>query len=131
MRFSLDKQFQIVGMVIVLITGLVLSANAEIPGQISYQGILTDDTGTPLNGDYQIRFNIYGSESGTDSLWSSGYQTVNVDEGLFIYRLGSVVSIPDDLFAGSGIRYLGITVSPDLEIVPRTRFLAVPYAYQA
>ncbi|UCC81194.1 MAG: tail fiber domain-containing protein [Candidatus Zixiibacteriota bacterium] len=93
--------------------------------------MLTDDMGTPLNGEYQIRFNIYGSETGTDSLWSSGYQTVQVDEGLFIYRLGSNVPIPDDLFAGSAIRYLGITVDPDPEIEPRTRFLAVPYAYHA
>ena len=84
MQFSLKKRYQIVGMVIVLIAGLVLSVNAEIPGQISYQGLLTDDTGTPLNGDYLIRFNIYGSETGTDSLWSSGYQTVQVTEGLFI-----------------------------------------------
>jgi hypothetical protein len=119
------------GMIIVILVGFMITANAEIPGQISYQGILTDDTGTPLDGDFLIRFNIYGSESGTDSLWSSGYQTVNVDEGLFIYRLGSIMPIPDDLFAGSAIRYLGITVSPDLEIVPRTRFLAVPYAYHA
>ena len=75
MRLNSSRQYQIVGIIIVLIAGLVLPANAEIPGQISYQGMLTDDTGTPLNGEYQIRFNIYGSETGTDSLWSSGYQT--------------------------------------------------------
>jgi hypothetical protein len=131
MYSQLSNRYRNLGIIVVVVLAIsVTVAHAEIPGKISYQGWLTDDTGTPLDGAYLVKFTIYGSEDGTDSLWSSGFQTVQVDEGLFSYRLGSNVTITNDLFTGS-VRYLGITVDPDPEIEPRTQFLAVPYAYHA
>jgi hypothetical protein len=49
---------------------------------------------------------------------------------LFHVLLGSVNSIVDTVFAETQ-RWLGITVAPDPEIVPRTRLVTVPYAYRA
>jgi hypothetical protein len=99
---------------------------------INYQGRLTDDAGAAVaDGPYLIKFKIYGSETGDDSLWYSGYQTVTVTGGLFSYQLGTSPSFPHDLFEGDTTRYLGITVGVDPEITPRTRLITVPYAYQA
>lgn len=103
---------------------------AEIPRLINYQGYLTDEDGSPTEGLQLIKFKIYGSESGDDSLWSSGFQTIEVENGLFEYNLGSGILLPEDLFPPDGERYLGITVGVDNEICPRVRIMSVPYAYQ-
>ncbi len=110
---------------------LATSAGAQLPHSISYQGRLTDDAGQPITGGKLVKFNIYGSESGGDSLWSSGYQVIQIDNGLFEYELGSNVPFPSDLFTTDDPRYLGITIDTDAEISPRTQFIAVPYAIHA
>ncbi len=110
---------------------LTVSVNADVPNVINYQGRLTDDAGQPVNGSKLIKFKIYGSQSGNDSLWSSGYQIVQINEGLFNYELGSNILLPEDLFTETGSRYLGITVDTDAEILPRTQFDAEAYAIRA
>lgn len=118
----------ILALVIVAITA---STNAEVPNTINYQGRLTDDAGQPITGPKLLKFKIYGSPSGDDSLWSSAFRAVQVDDGLFNIQLGSFVSFPEDLFIGNDPRYLGITVDTDAEINPRTQFITVPYAFHA
>lgn len=120
-------------MTIVLVTAfLVHAALAEVPQMINYQGRLTDNTGAPVaDGPYQVKFKIYGSAAGFDSLWWSGFQTVQVANGLFDYKLGSMAPLPNDLFSTDTTRYLGITVGADPEITPRSRLLTVPYAFNA
>jgi len=108
-----------------------LLALAEVPQMINYQGRLTETDGTPVDGPQLIKFKIYGSAAGNDSLWSSGFQTVQVDSGLFEYQLGASVQLPDDLFETDTARYLGITIGVDPEISPRVRMITAPYAYQA
>lgn len=110
---------------------LAMSISAQLPHTISYQGRLTDDAGQPITGAKLIKFKIYGSESGSDSLWSSGYQVIQIDNGLFKYDLGSNVPLPADLFSTDDPRYLGITVDTDAELDPRTQFISVPYALHA
>jgi hypothetical protein len=107
------------------------TATADVPNYVNYQGRLTDDGGEPITGSKSIKFKIYASPSGDDSLWSSNFQTVQIDNGLFEYKLGYNVSLPEGLFAGDSPRYLGITVDTDLEITPRTQFITVPYAVHA
>jgi len=99
---------------------------------INYQGRLTDSDGAPVaDNTYFVKFKIYGSASGDDSLWYTGFQPVLVTGGLFSYQLGSVEPLPDDLFAASSARYLGITVGADPEMTERTKIVSVAYAYQA
>ncbi len=103
---------------------------AEVPRLINYQGRLTDNTGTSVSdGPYLVKFNIYGSESGNDSLWSSGFRIINTNDGLFFYQLGSAEMLPDDIFSGAE-RWLGIRVGTDAEICPRIRLTSTPYSYQ-
>ncbi len=104
-------------------------ANAEVPQMINYQGRLTDSTGSPLpDTDYSITFGIYASELGDTALWVEG-QLVGTQDGLFSVMLGSVVPIPSVVFSEPN-RWLQITV--ELEgILPRSRFVTVPYAYRA
>ena len=118
-------------LLVLLCLGLTALISADVPNTINYQGRLTDDAGQPVNGSKLVKFKIYGSESGSDSLWSSGYQVISINDGLFKYELGSNPPLPDDLFTGDDPRYLGITVDVDAELEPRTQFIAVPYAIRA
>ncbi len=126
-----------VGQVAVVLTAvfLAVSAVAEVPQVINYQGFLTKPNGSPVNdGDYLIRFTIWQHESSTDPsdiVWSSDYREITVTNGLLSYNLGDTVNLPDDLFATDTTRWLGIKVSTDAEITPRTRLAAMPYAYHA
>lgn len=51
--------------------------DGSVPTLINYQGYLTDASGNPLTGNYQITFSIYGVPSGGTPLWSEN-QTVKV-----------------------------------------------------
>ena len=118
--------------VIIIITCFGSVFGAGVPGIINYQGRLTDASNVPVaDGDYLIKFKIYGSLSGSDSLWSSGFQTISVAGGLFTYQLGIGVTLPNSLFKSDTIRYLGITVGTDAEISPRSRLVSSPYAFKA
>ncbi len=94
------KFHQILSIVLFLII-LSASISAGVPGTIRYQGRLTDTDGTPVDDNtYSVKFVIYGSDTGDDSLWYSGFQAVIVTGGLFDYDLGSFVAFPQDLFIG-------------------------------
>ncbi|KPL02263.1 MAG: hypothetical protein AMJ90_06340 [candidate division Zixibacteria bacterium SM23_73_2] len=103
----------------------------EIPQLINYQGMLTTPGESPVSdGPYNLTFKIYGSESGTDSLWREYHTGVQVTNGLFNVTLGSISTLSSYVFDGS-VRYLGITVGSDSELSPRTRLTSVAYAYKA
>ena len=52
-----------------------LAAQAEVPKQISYQGILTNSQGNPVSDNiYSFRFKLYDANTGGHELWASpGY----------------------------------------------------------
>jgi hypothetical protein len=95
---------------------------------INYQGMLTQTDGTPLDGTYDLGFKIYGSESGTDSLWWEYHSGVEVSNGLFNVILGGINSLDlpfDTLY------WLGTRVNTDPELTPRIQLTSVGYAYRA
>lgn len=115
-----------------LLALLAPMASAATPQVISYQGQLRDATGGPVaDGPYLIKFQIYDVPAGGTALWNSGFQTVTITNGLFIYLLGQDVAFPVDLFETGSTRYLGVTVGVNPESVPRIKFASAPYALQA
>jgi len=106
-------------------------AQADVPQMINYQGRLTDSDSIPVDGPVLINFKIYGSESDNDSLWWSGYQTIQVDNGLFSYRLGSHNQIPADFFGPGSEPFLGIQIGTDPEITPRTPLTSSAFAWHS
>jgi microcystin-dependent protein len=118
------------------------------PGQMSYQGFLTDGSGVPLAtnapANYDVIFRVYTVPTGGAALWGE-IQTVTVDRGYFSVLLGQGANDGSDpwtnnlvgLFTGANAsdRYVGVTVkgitNPDSEIAPRLRLLASPYALLA
>lgn len=122
------------GLIGILILAVVFSSVcfAEVPQLINYQGRLTDTGGEPVpDGPYLINFRIFGSEAGDDSLWWSGFQTVQVADGLFSYQLGSNEPLPSDFFGPGSDPFLGIIVNTDPEITPRTPITSVAFAWHS
>jgi len=123
-------------------------ATSNPPGQISYQGYLTDANGFPLATNnpvnYNVQFRIWNQSSGGSNMWGE-LQVVTVDRGYFTVMLGNGSSLPgvpstnnlSGIFSGTDAsdRYLEITVQGlapgDPPIVPRLRLLASPYSYLA
>jgi hypothetical protein len=128
-----SKQYRV--LVTLIVTLMVLLGgivNAQVPQLINYQGRLVDSSGDPVaDGQYLLNFKIYGSESGTDSLWSSGDQSVNVINGLFEYQLGSNNPIPLDFFGPGSEPFLSVTIGGDPELVPRTQIISSAFAFHA
>ncbi|PKK83832.1 MAG: hypothetical protein CVT49_06765 [candidate division Zixibacteria bacterium HGW-Zixibacteria-1] len=111
---------------IILISGLAV---AQVPNSMNYQGRLTDGAGNPVaDGDYSIFFKIYNAGEGGGILWTSDRMMVRIVDGLFSVRLGP---FQDNLFSADSSRWLGITVSGDDEISPRTQLITAPYAFHA
>jgi len=107
---------------------LNLSAEAEVPQLISYQGVLTDDTGQIVaDGTYQLTFSIYDVSSGGSALWTE-VQDVPVTDGLFTAMLGSVTAL---LIEFDTDYYMGISVEGGDELTPRVRLCSSPYSLSA
>lgn len=102
---------------------------ADVPDLINYQGVLTDASGNPVaDGNYSVTLSIYSSAIGGVALWSET-KNVTTTNGLYNTRLGSVTPLSSSVFSGTN-RFLGTTVSPDPEMIPRTEITTVPYAYR-
>jgi hypothetical protein len=102
----------------------------SIPQQIYFQGILLDDNDEPVSGAYVFTFRIYDASAGGTELWEETHTSVQVSNGLYTVKLGSVDPLNSSVFDGDTC-YIGVQVDTDAEMSPRIRLLAVPYAYRA
>ena len=97
---------------------------SQIPHTLSYQGLLTDTTGTPRpDGSYSFTFRLYDVSSGGSALWSET-KSIQVKGGLFSTILGSVTSLPDSLRFDRQC-WLGLQVASDPELLPRIQLTSV------
>ena len=94
-----------------------------VASKISYQGRLTDTGGNPLNGSYNLLFQLWndataGSQVGSDIVKNN----VSVNNGLFTVDL----DVPQSAFNGQAL-WLRIQVGGQW-LSPRQELLPVPYA---
>jgi hypothetical protein len=96
---------------------------------MSYQGRLTSDTGTPVNGSVQMTFRLYDVLNGGSPLWTEVHSGVQVSQGLFAVQLGSLSPLSSSLFAGRSTLFLGVAVGTDLEMTPREQLSSAAFAF--
>jgi hypothetical protein len=109
--------------ILVLLFSLAL---AGIPKLINYQGMLTDNSGTPLTGSYNLTFKIWTDTTGGSSLWTETQNGIQVQNGLFNVILGkqTVLNLAFD-------QQYWLEVGVGAETMPRIRFTSVGYAFRA
>jgi hypothetical protein len=109
---------------------LFATASAQIPKTISYQGILADNTGTPVaDGVHSLVLKLYDVSSGGSPIFSETQPVMTV-KGLFNVSIGSVSALPGAVNFGSQY-YLGVAVDGSSEMTPRTALQSAPYALHA
>lgn len=101
-------------------------AFAGSPSTMSYQGVLTDNSGNLVaDGPYDLTFGLYDVGSGGAPLWAETQSGVTVSKGGFSTILGSVnpltLSFDQQL-------YLGVSVNGGTELAPRVALTAAPHA---
>jgi hypothetical protein len=101
-----------------------IEAEAVTYAIVPIQGRLTDDSGNPLNGTYNITFSIYDVFAGGTALCSDT-DSVAVADGLFN---GAMDFCTSDDIDGRQL-WLGVKVGSDVEMTPRRGLYAVPYAW--
>ncbi len=118
-------------------TLLASTALAQVPREISYQGVLATSGGTAVTGTHTLTIKIYTQETGGAALFTETH-TVNFDaapankQGLFNIIIGSQTTggVPAIVRFDQPF-YLGITVDSDPEMSTRTKLTASPYAFTA
>jgi len=116
--------------ILLLLVLLPFVSNAQVPGQISFQGYLTDKMGIPADGDHVIVFSLYTVPTDGDYFWQEPH-TVDVADGIYNVILGQPgnLLVPDDF---DGDIYLGVKVDPDPdEMTPRQKLTSTAFALKA
>ncbi|HRW07349.1 MAG TPA: hypothetical protein P5121_19730 [Caldilineaceae bacterium] len=103
---------------------------ANIPNAFSYQGTLRKANGDLANGTFNITLKIYSVVTGGTALHSETFANVVVRNGNFGVVVGDALALPAGLFDNANL-YIGLTVAPDAEMLPRQRLFPVPWAMQA
>jgi hypothetical protein len=101
--------------------------NAAIPRLISYQGVLTDETGATVpDGDYPMTFVIYAAETGGTVLWSVN-RPVTTHNGVFDILLGETHPLNLDFDQAYWLE----TIYEGQSMSPRTLLAASAYSLRA
>ncbi len=113
----------------VIVVCAVGDVAADIPRMISYQGLVRDSLGNPINGTgIMFRFGLHDDSTGGSILWAES-ATLDVTDGLINHNLGSSVPLPDTLFTKFEELWLQITIDAEM-IVPRTRLVSTGYSFR-
>ena len=119
--------------VIFFLSFFLFAAQAEVPKLINYQGKLTDDEGSPIDGSFEMTFRLYAVETGGAPLWTEE-QTVSVTDGIYSVTLGSVSQLPLDIFDQDIFLELSIQ-NPETGVyetlMPRQHLTANAFSFRA
>lgn len=122
---------------VIAAAGLMFAAQAQVPGTLSYQGILVDGTGAPVtDGAHYVKFNFYDAPTaGTlkySSLGTGSGNQVNTFKGMFTFIIGSGsvgnAAIPTNIWDTQ----LYVEVTADgIVLSPRVQLTTGAYAFKA
>ncbi|MBN1755747.1 hypothetical protein JW877_05990 [bacterium] len=124
--------------VFLILTFFSLSALAQIPRTLNYQGKLTASDGVAINDpDRLIAFELYDAGLSGSLMWAETL-SVNIVKGLFDVRLGTVhpLALPFDQPYWMQLKVDqnddgDVTDLSDEILLPRDPFSAVPYAFRS
>ena len=121
-------------LLLLLVIVLSISVMAETaPKTFSYQGVLTDDGGTLLNGTFDIIARIYDDSIGGNLLDELPFSAVLVQDGIFNLNFADVSGLgpstdPVEFHNGAELnRYLELNIEGET-VLPRSRLFSSPYS---
>ncbi len=99
------------------------------PALIPVQGILTENSGTPINGNISLTMSLYDSQTSTDELWREERENFPVENGYISLYLGEITELSPSIILNTNQLWLEIVFNN--ERIPRIRLASVPYALEA
>jgi hypothetical protein len=87
---------------VLMTIAISLSAMAEVPSLINYQGKLSDKSGTPVNGSKNFTVRIFDAKEGGKQIYEENVGTVTVKDGLYSFGFGEAgksVVTPTEILA--------------------------------
>ncbi|MBI5700468.1 hypothetical protein HZC34_01310 [Candidatus Saganbacteria bacterium] len=112
--------------IVLLLLGACLSF-ASVPAKMSYEGRLTDSSGTAVTTSKTIDIRIYDASTAGNVVWGPESFTITPDsQGVFSLVLGSTSPISPEVFSNSS-RYLDLTVAGE-NMSPRTQIVSAGYS---
>lgn len=104
---------------------LLLITGCGVQPIFSYQGLLTDSSGTPVaDGTYNADFRIFQQATGGTAVWTEA-RTVTVADGLFDTEVGSE-DVPAEIY--SQPTWLEVSINGET-LSPRQPLRGAPYAF--
>ncbi len=113
----------IIGLIILFICVNHVTA---VPDMMNYRGKLLE-SGTPVTGSRNIRFQIFDAPTGGVSKWDSGFKTLDVNNG---YYNSSLSGLSASIFTNDFL-YLEVEIQGSGVLKPRERLVSVGYAFNA
>lgn len=119
-----------------LLLTVASSARAAVPGELTFQGYMSDAGGVPLAGAHTIVVTLYSSDASMTPMWRE-QQTVAVAGGYFSMSLGAGIAVggaPHEPLAAvftGGPLFLAVQIDDEAESTERMLIESVPYALRA
>ena len=114
--------------------GKVLGTVPSLPPKyLSFQGRLTDTSGTPINQPAHFRFAIYNDStaSGSAKLYEEAKWIRPDQDGIFNTLIGDTTTIDPTIFKENTELWLGVTVNTNEEMTDRQPIATVAYAFNS
>ncbi len=116
----------------VVLMGLLLATGCGLTPQFTYQGVLTDSSGTPLSGAVKITYTIYDAENGGTALYHET-ETKTLIDGRFDSVVGPSTVVgglsPEDLAQPLWIEVQVNQGTITETLTPRQQLYGAPYAF--
>ena len=103
---------------------MAISASAQMPKTLNYQGTLTSGSTVVPDGNYNVTFRLYTAPSGGSAVWTEA-QTVVTRNGVFNAVLGKFVPLPASFNTSY---WMSLKIGADPEASPRLEMTGVCYS---
>lgn len=125
------KKFLVISLAVVL--GLLFTGcGVGLFPQFTYQGVLTDASGTPLSGSVKLTYRIYNASTGGSPLYTET-ETATLNDGRFDSVVGPNTAVgslsPEDLAQPLWIEVEVGNGTYTETLTPRQRLYGAPYAF--
>ena len=110
--------------VFVIVLAAVFSIYSQVPNTLSWQGIVQDNNGANLDGQFNITTRLFDVSSGGTALWTETQNNVQISDGLANLTLGEIT--PLNISFDTQL-WLEVQVGAGTPL-PRIKLTSVPYA---
>ena len=114
------------------------TTHAEVPGEVSYQGVLLDEDGIPSEGPVDLLIRFYDGAVDGNIVFEEEHNGVELTRGVYSIKIGTgLVPGTEDSTGGISVApnisqlWLAVTVNNGEELMPRTGIGSVIFAIKS